>query len=102
MNVTESIGIDGIDRNWTVNRWQPPAMQDRGFAKGQMSKGSWVVIGYYPSLGHALQKALGEVVKDGVTSGAVETLEELLAAVNDARAACLAVGRAETPSPPES
>lgn len=93
VNVTDSIGIDGEDRNWTVNRWVPPELQDRGFAKGQMSKGSWRVLGYYRDLGDALKKALDEVVKDLVTSGTVTTLDGLMSAVHEARAACVEAGR---------
>jgi hypothetical protein len=102
VSVTESIGIDGIDRNWTVNRWQEPKLMEHGFLAGQVSKGKWSVVGFFPTLGDALKRALDEALKDGVTAGTVTTLGELIAAVGEARAACLAVGVAETPSPSES
>jgi len=101
VSVTESIGIDGIDRNWTVNRWQEPKLMEHGFSAGQMSKGKWAVMGYHPSLGDALKRALDEALKDGVAAETVTTLGKLLTAVGEAKAACLAVGRAETLSPPE-
>ena len=58
-----------------------------------MSKGKWSVVGYYPTIGDALKRALDEVVKDSVTSGTVTTLDGLAAAVAQARAACVEAGR---------
>lgn len=93
VNVTESIGIDGEDRNWTVQRWQEPRKMGAGFLAGQMTRGKWDVLSYHATLGEALKKALDEVVKDSVTSGAVLTLDGLMSAVHEARAACVEAGR---------
>ena len=93
VSVTESIAIDGQDRNWTVKRWQAPGVACGGALAGKVSQGKWEVLGYYRDLGDALKKALDEVVKDSVTSGLAATLNELAVAVNDARAACVEAGR---------
>lgn len=93
VNVTDSIGIDGMDRNWTVQRWHAPRVMDGGFLAGKLTNGHWEVLGYYRDLGDALKKAFDEVVKDSVTSGAVLTLDGLMSAVHEARAACVEAGR---------
>lgn len=94
VKVTDSIGIDGEDRNWTVQRWHAPRALTAGFLAGQTSKGHWEVMGYYRDLGDALKKALDEVVKDNVMTGEVTTLVELATAVDRARAACVAAKEA--------
>lgn len=93
VNVTDSVAIDGQDRNWTVKRWQEPVLCTVGPKRGQMSDGKWEVVGFYPTIGDALKKALDEVVKDSVTSGTVTTLDGLAVAVAQARAACVEAGR---------
>lgn len=93
VNVTDGIGIDGMDRNWTVQRWHAPRVMDGGFHAGKLTNGHWEVLGYYRDIGDALKKALDEAVKDLVTSGTVTTLDGLAGAVAQARAACVEAGR---------
>ncbi len=94
VNVTDKIGIDGMDRNWTVQRWHAPRLMEAGFHAGKMTNGHWEVLGYYRDLGDALKKALDEVAKDYVEAGLVTTLEELLVTVHHAKALCVEAGRA--------